>query len=240
MSWWLAWVAAAWAGDPCPIEVRFHAYSPPWRDVPADLAALKTQVQRLGLAFRDDGTVDLIVPGGPASLLDVQVNDRIVAVDGQAVADGAAVLAAMDRSQGEVVLSVQRHGAEQPLSVTLRRAPVDPVLDGLINVARRAECGQAMAPALSEAQRSAIATGAFDAQQGFRCQDAHTALAGAFSSGDLLFVRGGRRLLITMPGWNTHCVDVASYDGDGLQPEALERLFRRVTAAYTKDRHDNP
>ena len=164
--------------------------------------------------------------------------DEITAVDGVAFTDHAGFDGLLDAATGEVALSVQSGGAIRTVSIA--PGPADPVLLGMVQAVEALDCRTVSIAAPSAEQTAAIAAGAFDSQKGFRCKDAHTALAPAFQSGDAVMIRGGRRVLLTMPGWGTTCVQVADYDGEGLTAERLAALLEGVAAPYVQDRHDNP
>ena len=178
------------------------------------------------------------IPGSPARAAGLREGDVILAVDGVAVAGREHLNQLFDASRGNATLTVQREGVSR--SVSLGRGPADPVFLGLVNAAETQECREVRVGELTPEQRSAVGEGAFDARRGFRCEDAHVALAPAFGGGDLLMIRGGRRILLTMPRWSTVCVSVSDYDGASLTATRLRALVDVLAAAYVADRHANP
>jgi hypothetical protein len=228
------------AGDPCPIALQLFEVTPTWRDRTEDLAALTTQRSWLGLTFggRDTTTIKAVLPNSPAHAAGVQPGDTVLTVAGTPLTERGELDALLAAAGDPLALTLGREGGTVP--VQLSRGPADPVFLGLVQAAEAHDCRQVKVGALSAEQAAALATGAFDAQRGFRCDDAHQRLDGAFGSGDLVVVRGGRRLLLTTPGWATRCVDVAAYDGDTLTDTRLGELLDTVTSAYVQDRHDNP
>jgi putative serine protease PepD len=69
----------------------------------------------------DGPRVAKLTPGGPAEQAGLKEGDVITAVDGKAVKDATALIVAIrDNAVGDtVVLTVQRGGSEQQISVTL-------------------------------------------------------------------------------------------------------------------------
>lgn len=66
-------------------------------------------------------------------------------------------------------------------------------------------------------------------------------LAGlTLDAGDLVMVRGSKRVLVANPGWTTVCVHARELDGPKLDEAHVEALFTRLTAGYVADRHANP
>ncbi len=233
--------APAWAGDPCPIGLQLAELTPAWRDRSADLAALQTQRQWLGLSYRGRGgrvVVTARSPGSPAAAL-LEDGDVVVEANGVAIADAAGLNAAIDAvpGTGEIALVIRRKGQRQEL--VLRRGPADPVVLAMLGGAARTDCREAALVSLSPAQQAAVAAAVFDENRGFRCDRAHTALAPHLESGTVVVVRGGRRVLVTAPGHATRCVAVGALDGPG-GDAAAAALLETVVAGHVKDRHDNP
>lgn len=80
-----------------------------------------------------------------------------------------------------------------------------------------------------------------DDKGGFRCDDAHVALAALSAvpdSGHVIYQRGTRRVLLTAAGWGTACMDLSALESGG--DAALEKLWTGATGKLVKDRHDNP
>ena len=242
----LAWMLlpAALAGDPCPIGVRFAEVTPPWRDRNADLAALQSQQLWFGLTWghrMDTVRVVATQPGSPAEAAGLRAGDVLTAIQGQPVTRSEQVGAAFDARPEGLPLSLEVTGAEGARTVSLAPGPADPLLMAMLKATQGQRCRDTRLAALSPAQVAAVQREAFDDARGFRCEDAHTALADdGFEPGTVVVVRGGRRVLITAPGWATHCAAVVQTDGDALTPAVALGLVDRVTSAYVQDRHDNP
>ena len=97
-----------------------------------------------------------------------------------------------------MLLEIERGGVAR--TVTVQRERADALYLGLVNVAQSTHCRSVRMKTLSEEQKSALLEGAFDENRGFRCGDAHEALKPHFGRSSLLMIRGGWRVLLTMPG----------------------------------------
>lgn len=233
----------AHAGDPCPIEVRLAEHTPSWRSRDTDLAALASQRQWLGVSYRGrGGTVRLRAVGSnsPADQAGLRPGDTVLKVGEQAITTTQELNAALDALTGStpVPVVVEREGKRR--TVSLGKGAADPVVMAMVDATATTDCRVGVLLQLSAAQKAAVEAGAFDQNRGFRCEAAHTALAPHFQSGDVVVVRGGRRILVTAPGWATRCVSVASLDGERLSTQAAGALLEGVVAGHVKDRHDNP
>lgn len=232
------WMALAWAGDPCPITVDFLEYTPSWRDRAADLAALKSKKELYGVTYKTRNKqvqVTRLVPHTQAATL-LKVGDVIEAVQGAPVTSNKEVDAAWP--DGPVTFTIQRDGTSRP--ITVPKSVMDPLVAGMFIHAKQQECRDVGFLPLTTEQAAAVAKGAFDDNRGFRCEDAHTAIKATFEPGSIVAIRGGHRVLFTMPGWTTTCVDVAATDGPALTEDVIGKTLEKLTAAYVKDRHDNP
>ena len=236
----LAAPVPAHAGDPCPIGLELHEYTPEWRSRADDLAALRTKRAWIGVNYRGDDTVTIqrTIPGSPAHAAGLLRGDVIAAFDGVPVGGQKHLNELFDAAHRAVVLTIETDGVSR--LVGLERGPADPVFLGLVNAAETQECRAVHVQELTVPQQAALVTGAFDTNRGFRCDDAHAALMPAFDSGDVVMIRGGRRILLTMPGWGTTCVSVGDYDGEGLTTERLRSLIESLARPYVADRHANP
>lgn len=236
-------LATAFAGDPCPIDLRFYAYTPAWRDRAADLAELESKREWIGFSHHDrDGRVVVrrVIPGSPADAAGMKKGDAITTIAASPVTDGKGLNAVLDAQKpgAPVAFVVERDGART--SLTVQPGPADPVFLGLVNRAEKAECRSTDIQRVDQPREKALEAGVFDANKGFRCTDAHTSVGEPFQSGDVVMVRGGHRLLFTMPGWRTMCVAVKDLDGAKLTPESLDSVLEELTAPYVRDRHENP
>lgn len=240
----LATLTLAWAGDPCPIPMQMHEYTPEWRDRSADLEALTTKLTMMGLNYRTKAAEVVLhepVPNSGAAEAGLKDNDVIVKINGQFVRDQDHANELFDAAPISRPLQLQvLRGGMQRLDFEVVSRPVDPVLLGIVQAVETTVCRKIRIQELTEEQRAALTTGAFDDNRAFRCEDAHEALKPAFESGDIVMIRGGRRILLTMPGWTTRCVDVADHDGVEFSRDKLRLLMEDFAKPYIEDRHANP
>ena len=236
-------LSTAAAGDPCPISLQFASYTPPWRSQADDLAALQTQRRWTGVSYKERSGVLFIaavIPGSPAEKAGVKVGDGLDAINGFKVRDRAHANAQFDKPDAATKVTLGIVRKEGAVDIEIERGLADPVFLGLVNAAETRECRDVSIVGLKDAQSKAIRAGAFDANKGFRCKDAHIQLEGKLDSGVFVVIRGGSRILLTMPGWTTKCVDVSEYDGAALTRDKLAGLLDGVSMKYVQDRHDNP
>lgn len=230
------------AGDPCPISIRVVPITPSWRSAASDLAALESQAALYGVTWGARGdavVVRAVIPGGGGAQAGLAPGDVITEMDGVLVSSHEAVSERFDAAAGAPIRFTVRRGS-RTLTVVVAREPVDPVVDALVAWAGAASCRSLSVAAVSDAQQAAVMAGAFDEQRGFRCADAHGALASAFEPGDLVLVRGGKRLLFAAPGVGSRCVAVGALDGASLSPASVSAVVEAVLAPYIRDRHASP
>ncbi|MCO4744548.1 MAG: PDZ domain-containing protein [Proteobacteria bacterium] len=236
-------LATALAGDPCPITLSFAEFTPEWRDRAADLEALESKRKWMGLSYRKRAglvVVSKVLPRSPADLAGVKVGERIAAVNSRPVLSVEHANKMFDTPSAVIGIDLTLDVDGDRRSVRIDRGPADPVFLGLVNTSENQACRDVGVFAISDEQGAALVKGAFNEGKGFRCEDAHEALEESFESGSVVMIRGGRRLLLTMPGWTTQCVAVEELDGTGLTMDTLQVQLDTLTADYVKDRHDNP
>jgi len=241
----------ALAGDPCPISfVFFDLKAPPWLDHAQLLDALESKDSWVGISFvsgKDGVRVRRVSNDSPAARAGLLVKDVITAAGGKTVRSHD-VLADLFRKAApgtRMKLDVLRAGTKRSLNLTM--GAQDPVVGALIDHASKQECARVRRANLTAEQVTSIQKALFSKARRFRCKDAHRALRGlkyggrdTLEGGDLVVVRGSKRLLVTNQGWRTTCLKTADFDGARLTDKAIARLFRKVTGAFVADRHANP
>lgn len=232
--------APAHAGDPCPISFTFHDLgAPDWLDRAALLDALESQDSWVGISFSNhaDGVrVDAVSAGSPAAKAGLTPGQVIDRVGDTPVKTHQELAARFRETKPGATLALHRtDGAEARL--TLGRQ--DPVLGALIDHAARQKCSFVRRGDVDREKLAALRAKAFEPNRRFRCEDAHKALADDLEPGDIVLVRGSKRILLANPGWATVCVRADEVDGAKLSG-AVEDLFGRLARAYVADRHANP
>ncbi len=139
-------------------------------------------------------------------------------------------------------------------------SPKDALFEKLVKVAKRMPCSEVTTARVRAEKPEAklklrihpqvntdlrvekVWSAVFKKNRGFQCKSAGKKLSwlgeGAMDGAPVLFVRGHRRILIAVAGWDTVCV--GSDEADAMNQGALEKLWKRATRTYVKDRHDNP
>lgn len=231
------------AGDPCPIEVNISDLgSPEWLDNLALINALKSKQTWLGLSFSTtpEGLhLTRVFEGSPAKSAGLMVGDEIVAIGGVSALEDAI----FERLNiGETVeIDLLRGG--KALRLPLIVGGQDPVPLAMVHHLQTVDCRAPNLAPPSPEMRQAVMARLFTKNRRFRCDDAHVALEPLmeqYQSDTVFFVRGSRRLLITMPYYGTTCVAATSLDGENLTGAALDATIERVIGAYVQHRHDFP
>jgi hypothetical protein len=78
----------------------------------------------------------------------------------------------------------------------------------------------------------------------FSCAIAAKKLRGIRYAGDadgnVLYIRGRRRVMLTLPGWDSLCVRAKDVDGPKLTKKNVLRVWKRLTRRLVAHRHANP
>jgi len=233
----------AHAGDPCPITVKISDLgSPDWLDNLALINVLDSRQTWVGVSYNrnDEGLLlNRIHQGSPAERAGLLSGDMVVAV-GLRTASDSDMFGGLDIGQ-RVKVSVIRDG--ELLNMPLTIGGADPVPLAILHQLEDADCRDSEFSAPNEALEQAVMAGVFAASRGFRCEDAHVALQPLmeqYQSDTVYFVRGSRRLLLTMPYYGTTCVSAGSLDGDNLNDAEIRAVIERVIRNYVIERHENP
>lgn len=229
------------AGDPCPIDFIFHDLGAPhWLDRDALLDGLESKDSWVGISFSDTQggvKIDAVSAGSPAAKAGLAKGMVIVEAGGMPMTrhqDLAAGFRATDPG-GQVQLKL---ADGKTINMTLGRQ--DPVIGALLDYAHKQDCAYVRRGAVTQQFAEATRPKLFSKQRRFRCDDAHQALAKDHEPGQIMVVRGSRRMLLSNPGWATVCIRSKSADGGKLTEKRIGEIFRQLTKAYVKDRHDNP
>lgn len=242
----LAVPSIASAGDPCPIGFDFwEVGSPEWLDNAELLAALESKDSWIGISFKSGKAglpVTNVSDGSPASKAGLVKGDLITALDGQPMTDhkaGGAVF--RGKKPGETVKVDIKRG-EETKSLTVTLGGQDPFIGAMIDFAAAQNCSDARRANFTADQRAAIMAKLFKKAGRFECKTAHRKLRKLdfLEDGDIVIVRGSKRVLVANTGWATTCVKAADHDGAKLTQKGVGKVFEKVTRAYVKDRIDNP
>ena len=118
----------------------------------------------------------------------------------------------------------------------------DPLLRKLMAYSKAQDCSKVRVKTPSFDLEQSIKEKAFVNIKSFNCNGAHKKLKKIknLHSGDVILVRGSRRVLISHVGWNTVCVNSSSYNGRYLTELRLQTLYDNLFAEYISDRFENP
>ncbi len=235
------------AGDPCPIGVTIvDLGTPDWINRNDVLDRLSSQVSWIGISHvpaQNGIELDAVHPGSPAEAAGLLPGDILTEINGIPIEDSAARRALFDSVHPGDMLRISLMRDDRPLQLDLQVGRSDPVVMGLIQAMSRSECRDPGLRLADEAERDAVRAQLFTPERGFRCDDAHVALRAPAPNdipADVYFIRGSRRVLLTMPGWATTCVQASELDGERLTDAALLSFVDRVIGGYVADRHANP
>lgn len=235
-----------WAGDPCPIDFTFYDLgAPEWLNRDTLLDGLQTKDSWLGMSFKTHSTpgvrVTAVSSGSPTAKAGLKVGDIIVKANGKALPTFQDFNTVLDTTKpgDSLKLSVVRAGKAEEKTLVLSRQ--DPVLGALIRHASKQDCAQVSRGDADAAWVKRAQAAAFSKNRRFQCATAHTQLAKLnIEPGQIVLVRGSKRVLLANPGSQTVCIKAANYDGAKLTPAAIGDLYKTLTKAYVADRHANP
>ncbi|MEJ6401704.1 PDZ domain-containing protein [Yoonia sp. 2307UL14-13] len=236
--------AVASAGDPCPIEVEIQDLGvPEWLDRDALLDNLTSQSPWIGIRYSYGAfgiTLTDVTPLSPAKSAGLEVGDLVMEIDGVAMSDQATINALFDAKEiGEDMVFTR----ENRSPATVRIGRTDPIPLGLVRALGNVDCRVSKLSHPTEAEKTAILPMLFNENRGFRCDDAHIALQALHERNyqtRVYFVRGSRRILISMPYWGSTCVASTTLDGENLSDAALIAAVEPAIADYIQDRFQNP
>lgn len=239
---------AARAGDPCPISIIVHDLGvPDWLDREALLDGLQSQEIWIGIGYSygpEGLALTAVHEGSPAQQAGLQVGDVIRTINAIAVGPEARTEAAFASLHPGDRISIDLQRPDQgALTLSLTVGHTDPVPLGMVQAMNRQDCRTASMHTDPPAEQQALLADLFTASRGFRCDDAHIALAAhapRYLVRDIYVVRGSRRILITMPHWGSYCLPVTALDGENLTDATLLEAVDHVIGDYVRERHENP
>ncbi|MFT7623767.1 MAG: hypothetical protein ACI9WU_002950 [Myxococcota bacterium] len=238
----------AHAGDPCPIRFAFYDLGvPEWLDRDTVLDGLESKDSYIGISFNDTKggvRVSRVYEGSPAAISGLKKGDVITTAGGKALSKHQELGQYLDATSpgGSLKLKIIREGVASDLTLTLGKQ--DPLIGALINYAVSQDCTHVRRTDIDAEQRKALLSAVFSKARRFQCDSAHRKLGKleeqGLDGGDLVVVRGSKRVLISSPAWKTVCVKAKDFDGKNLTKKAVGRLFHKLTRGFVSDRHSNP
>jgi len=247
---WVASPSDARAGDPCPIDFAVYDFgTPSWLDRDKTLAALSSRSYWTGVSiyeYEGEPRIYFVYDGTPAKAAGVFIGDRILSVAGVPVRDTDGAFAAFDTvdHQREFDLVVRR--GDETKTLKLHRVLRDPFVTALAQADHGGwDCVTVDKKVPPSVDAAAFKTAVFGKGRRFQCKTAHKALRKVIPDahqhdGQVVVVRGRRRILISLVGRTTRCVAASDYDGSLLTEQRLVSLFFEIAESLVAYRHAHP
>lgn len=111
----------------------------------------------------------------------------------------------------------------------------DPLLESLIKYTNKQDCVKAIKKSTSFDLEQSIHKKSFINKKSFNCKGAYKKLNSIKSlqgEGKVVMIRGSHRILISLVGEKSFCIQSSSYDGARLNDNRLERLYNRLLGNY--------
>jgi len=111
----------------------------------------------------------------------------------------------------------------------------DPLLESFIKYINKQDCIKAVKKPTSFDLKQAIHKKSFVHMKSFNCRGASKKLNSIKElqgEGKVVMLRGSRRVLISLVGEKSFCIQSSSYDGVKLNDNHLERLYSRLLGNY--------
>ena len=239
--------SVAYAGDPCPIGITIQDLgSPEWLDNTALIRELDSSQTWIGIRFKhtDEGLLlTHVFQGAPAELAGLQIGDLLTKINGASADDREEIGDFFDSIKIGDALEIEIIRDEQALTITLIVGGADPVPLAILDFLETDDCRAPRIETPTDDMRQDVMARIFTETNGFRCEDAHIKLQPLlekYQSETIYFIRGSRRVLLTMPYYGTACMSAAALDGEGLNTVTVEAFIDRVIGRYVQERHENP
>lgn len=263
----VAWGATtAKAGDPCPISYVFHDIGvPDWLKKEKLLDMLVSKDIWIGMSYRDlDGDeankgvmITKVWSKSPAQKAGLKKGDVLVSIAGDVVNGRTSVNSLLQKyvAKNPIELVVHRFAPSsaaksqsegkkaQQIKLVVKPDQHDPLLAAMIQVNNNPEnCADVYLKSLTEDVQAELRKQVLSPKRRFYCEDAHTRLLKNknIQEGDIVYIRGSRRVLISTVGFYTVCAIASQYDGEKMTRRRVAQLFERITRDYTNDRYENP
>ena len=237
----------SYAGDPCPIGFRFYdAGVAPWLDRDKILNQLESKERWFGISYRDKEVgvvVTKVYKNSPAEASDIRVGDIIYSIDNSAIKTSNNLSSYLDNKKINNGITVKIKRANKKIQTKVILAFRDPLLYRL-NEYQPESCSQSYIKELSENEKREIYKKAFSSSKSFECKRAHEKLSKMkkfkYNNGQLVLIRGSKRIMLVEPQWGTVCVNSRDYDGKNLTDKQVKKLFNKIFSSYINDRFKNP
>lgn len=249
------------AGDPCPIHFKFYdAGVPSWLDKQQVLSTLKSKSFWLGISYASKSThkgfkISKVYKDSPADKAGIKMGDYITKIDNISIKNKDDTNIIFDTAlktknlNDSMIFTVLRDGKHQniPLVLNKIRDPLIPKLKKQLIQDREYDtsynCTHVTSDVLVGEKRKKVYAEVFINGRSFDCKNAHKKISALklklfnkWDTGNVVVVRGSRRILFAHLGWKTICVN---YDGDLTQSQR-KQVLSDLFDDYIEDRHKNP
>ncbi|HHS92899.1 MAG TPA: PDZ domain-containing protein [Campylobacterales bacterium] len=234
------------AGDPCPIGYEFYDLGvPKWLDKERVLDGLQSQSMWVGISYKTakgGAVITRVVKGSNAYKAGLKVKDIIQRMNGKSIQKTQDVSDGIDaKSIGDVLkFELLRSGEKRTINMKIGRK--DPLFTQLSRNLHG--CNQVRIKHLKPEQKRNIQKKLFVNGKRFNCHNAHRELAKLKifhgDGGELVMIRGSKRVLLSHVGEKTLCVQSSKYDGANLSKKSLKKLSYELFDDYVQDRYRNP
>jgi hypothetical protein len=236
-----------WAGDPCPLNYTIYDYAvPPWLSRTKVLNSLKSQSRFVGITYHNKTEkvfITHVLANSPAQAVGLQVDDQIIAVNQQKIDQTSRLSQLLDQIPLHESLRFEIQRMQNTMQFVFHRSQSDPVINALHRFIEQQDCATVHIQTPTETQKKVALTALFTKNKRFRCKQAHHLLNQPLhnkQAGDLVIIRGSKRILITHIGYKTICIRSNKLDGESLTAHSISPLFDALTAKWRKERFSNP
>ena len=236
----------AFAGDACPVTLKvYNVQSPSWLDYNTLLDRLPNLRTWIGVRYKttDQGmVVRWVDPNGPAEAAGIEVGMTISHLNGQLVTSDEVVSTQFRGLANNDTLAVQTTGGDVYKLTVGRR---DPIAFAFSDRLKKIDDCVEVTYFNNQSERLVdIQQGIFDSQNSFNCTNAHIRLQELYKGegyvgGEVFFVRGSRRSILTMPYWGTVCI-MNDYLGSSETLKRFDWLRNSIKYGYVAWSHANP
>lgn len=236
------------AGDPCPMSFGFYDTGVPvWLDREKILNELDSKEAWLGVSYRNTNGEGILVTkihdSSPMQKAGIEVGDIIDAVDDIKVKTENDFSHYFDTHKLKKKMNIKVRRDTKKLEKTVVLGLRDPLLYALKKSTSK-DCSYTTLEELTGKEKAAIHKRVISPLKRFDCKTAHEKLQKMklfeHNRGQLVSVRGSKRVLLIHPHWGTVCVKSSDFDGDNLTKDSASELFNRLFNGYIEDRFENP
>lgn len=234
------------AGDPCPISYKFYDTGvPKWLEKEKVLETLESQSMWVGISYKTakgGAVITHVAKGSNAQKAGLKLKDIIQTMNGKSIQKTQDVSDVIDAKKIGDVLKFELLRSGQKRTISMKIGRKDPLFTQLSRNIH--ECNQVRIKYLNSEQKREVQKKLFVNGKRFNCQSAHQELSKLKMfhgyGGELVMIRGSKRVLLSHVGQKTVCIQSTKYDGINLNQKSLKQLSHKLFDDYIQDRYRNP